>query len=490
MNEQTGGAVAVGSNVRGRGQAPRGPRLLPFLLLFLGTLAGPAGAASPEPNRVALVGGRVLTMAGRTYDPGRVLIEGQSIVAVGGTELDVPPRYRTVDTSGTWVVPGLIDAGTHLGLIEVDLEEQTSDLDDSMDLFTPHLRVVDALNPQSELVRVNRLTGVTTVLVAPAEGNVFSGQAAIVDLDGAAVEEMTVRAAAFLCVNLGTEAVARGKARSRFATRMGLAAEIRGRFIEAGEYRKKWDKYRRLLAKHQDELTRSAAASAVASVPSALTPTAGKVPAAEAAKAEKPEPPDEPARDLKLEVLVQALERKLPVLVRAHREDDIRSAIRLADEFKLKLVLNHGSEAWKAAELLAKKEVPVVVGPINQQPDSFETLAARYDNAELLRRAGVRIAIQSSETHNVRNLPYAAGLAAAHGLPPQEALEAVTAGAARVLGIADRYGTLEKGKIANIAVTEGDPLQPQSKLRKLYIRGRELPLTSRQTELYDKFKGR
>ncbi|TPW01560.1 MAG: amidohydrolase, partial [bacterium] len=157
-----------------------------------------------------------------------------------------------------------------------------------------------------------------------------------------------------------------------------------------------------------------------------------------------------------------------------------------------RMVLRFGAEAWKVADLLAKRGIPVIVGPIGQQPSNFESPGARYDNAALLRKAGVTIAIQTAETHNVRNLPFAAGMAAAHGLTPEEALEAITAGAARVLGIAGRCGTLEKGKVANIAIFEGepdgDPLQPRTKLRQLFIRGKSVPLTSRQTELFEKYR--
>ncbi|MBI3891735.1 MAG: amidohydrolase family protein, partial [Candidatus Wallbacteria bacterium] len=322
-----------------------------------------------------------------------------------------------------------------------------------------------------------------------------SGQAAVVDLAGDSVEEMTVRAPAMLCLNLGLDAVNRGRARSKFGTRMGPVAEIRNAFEKARSYLEKQGKYRRKLEEYKQELAsweasqKTTAAPGPASVP--VGPASLPAKASEPPKKDKrPEAPDEPERDLKMEALGQALERKVPVLVRAHRQDDILAALRIADEFKLKLVLNHGTEAYRVAEQLAKRDVPVLVGPIDQQPETFETLGARYENAELLRRAGVRIAIQSAETHNVRNLPYAAGLAAAHGLPPQEALAAVTIEAAKILGIADRYGSLEKGKIANIAVVEGDPLQPASQLRQLFIRGKSVPLTSRQTELFEKFKGK
>jgi imidazolonepropionase-like amidohydrolase len=283
---------------------------------------------------------------------------------------------------------------------------------------------------------------------------------------------------------------------------MGLAAQVREQFVSAQEYLKKQERYRRALEVYREKLRKAAAATAAATAPlatagSPAATAASKPPSTPAsplatASAEVGEEPEEPARDLRLEALGLALEKKLPVLVRAQREDDIRTALRLADEFKFRLVLRHGAEAWKVADLLAKRNIPVIVGPIGQQPSSFESPGARYDNAALLRKAGVTIAIQTAETHNVRNLPFAAGMAAAHGLTPEEALEAITAGAARVLGIAGRYGTLEKGKVANVAIFEGepdgDPLQPRTKLRQLFIRGKQVPLKSRQTELFEKYR--
>ena len=189
-----------------------------------------------------------------------------------------------------------------------------------------------------------------------------------------------------------------------------------------------------------------------------------------------------------MEALLPALDGTMPVLARAHRVDDILTAVRLADEFHLKLILSHGTEAYKVADLLAARKIPVLVGPITTQPERIETQGAIYDNAARLRRAGVEIAIMSDETLNARMLPYEAGLAVAYGLPWEEAIRAITAAPAAIFGVADRIGSLKPGLEADLVVTDGDPLQPLTRLRHLMIAGRPVPLTSRQTDLYARWR--
>jgi len=178
----------------------------------------------------------------------------------------------------------------------------------------------------------------------------------------------------------------------------------------------------------------------------------------------------------------------MPVFVRAHRVDDILTAVRLAEEFKLRLIISHGTEAYKVADLLAARKIPVVVGPITVQPERIETLGAIYDNAARLSRAGVTIAIQTGETLNARMLPYEASLAVAYGLPWEQAIRALTVNPAGIFGIADRIGSIRPGLDADLIATKGDPLQPLARLRHLMIKGRPVPLTSRQTALYETWR--
>ncbi len=325
------------------------------------------------------------------------------------------------------------------------------DEDEATSPVLPELRALDAYNTESELIPVARLHGITSVFTAPGEGNVFGGTGAIVSLDGDSPRTVTVRADVALVINLGEPPKERyGPRHESPATRMGIAALIRDTFTKARNYEAKHAAY---------------------------------------ARGKKGLPPD---RDLRMEALLPALSGDRPVFVRAHRVDDILTAVRLAEEFDLRLILSHGTEAYKVADLLASRGIPVVLGPVSTQPDRIETLGAIYENAARLQRAGVKIAFQTGastdDALSVRMLPYEAALAVAYGLPWEEAIRGLTINPAEIFGVADRIGSLRPGHQADLIVTEGDPLQPLTRLRHLMIAGRPVPLTSRQTELYESWR--
>ena len=181
----------------------------------------------------------------------------------------------------------------------------------------------------------------------------------------------------------------------------------------------------------------------------------------------------------------------MPVVIAAQTERDIKSAIAFADEMKIKMILSGGIEAYKVADQLRAKSIPVLVGPVLRMPvredDPYD---AAFANAGILHKAGVKIAFQTLDSAHVRDLPYHAGMAAAYGLPKEEALKAVTINPAEIFGVSDRIGSIEQGKIANIIVTTGDPLEIRTQVKHLFINGRQIPLTSRHTELYEKYKSR
>jgi len=414
----------------------------------------------------AFVGARVFTMAGAPVDNGTVIVENGRIREVGAG-LKPPARATVIDAKGQWIFPGLIESYTHLGLAEIDLVQVMRDDEEGTDPVAPQLRALDAYYTESELIPVARLHGITGAFTAPGEGDVFAGEGAVVHLDGATPDQALVKDGAALIVNFGEPPKARyGERRQSPATRMGVAAVVRDAFTKARNYQAKWDEY---------EAKKKAYDAKGSSKPAAGDDKAAG-------------PPGPPDRDLKMEALLPALQGKVPILARAHRVDDILTAVRLADEFKLKLIISHGTEAYKVADLLAAKHIPVVVGPITVQPERVETLGAIYDNAARLNRAGVVIAIQSGETLNARMLPYEAGLAVAYGLPWEQAIRAITINPAEIYGVADRVGSLKPGLDADLIATDGDPLQPLARLRHLMIKGRPVPLTSRQTALYEKWR--
>jgi len=177
-----------------------------------------------------------------------------------------------------------------------------------------------------------------------------------------------------------------------------------------------------------------------------------------------------------------------PVIASAMRKDDILTAIKIADEFGLNMVLLHATDAYKIVEIIREKNIPVLVGPITTQPSSMENLGAIYQNAAILDKAGITIGIITGGAHNVRDLRFQAGIAAQYGLPFLSALRAITINPAEILGINNQFGSIEKNKTANIAIFDGDPLQPLTKVTNVIINGSNISLESFQTKLYERFK--
>jgi imidazolonepropionase-like amidohydrolase len=191
-----------------------------------------------------------------------------------------------------------------------------------------------------------------------------------------------------------------------------------------------------------------------------------------------------------MEAMVPVMRGEMPVIFDVTTADQIRGVLALADTFGLKVVLRGAREAWRLADTLAMRKIPVIVGPTTSAPGAEDPYDMTYANPGVLARAGVKIAFQTSDAANVRNLPYNAALAVAYGLDPDEALRALTINAAEIFGVADRYGSLEPGKVANVIVTTGDPMDVRSVVRNLFIRGQEVPLDDRHTRLYEQFRAR
>ena len=431
-----------------------------------GPSAPPPRELEPEPAPIndkglyAFVGGLVHTMDGQPIERGTIIVE-DGIIREIGADIPPPEEATVIDAEGLWIFPGLIDSRSYLGLSEIDLVGVMRDEDESTDPVLPHLRVMDAFNVESRIIPVTRLHGITSAFIAPGEGNVVGGLGSVVDLAGGKPSSVLVRENVALVVNFGEPPKERYKPRHQSpSTRMGIAAVLRDALVAAENYRSKWLHYRVSKRKYDRGATEGEAKA----------------------------PPARPDRDLRMEALLPVLEGQRPLFARAHRVDDILTAVRIADEFDLKLIISFGTEAYKIAQLLAAKNIPVVVGPVATQPDRIETLGAIYENAALLHRAGVKIALQSNESLDARMLPHDAALAVAYGLPWEEAIRAITVNPAEILGVADEIGRLKTGMRANLIATKGDPLQPLARLRHLMIDGRPIPLTSMQTELYRKWR--
>jgi imidazolonepropionase-like amidohydrolase len=406
-------------------------------LLLLASLVVPA-AAQPT----ALVGGTVHPVSGPTIEDGVVLLQDDTIAAVGPRgDVSIPSDARRVDASGQVVTPGLMDAATATGLVEVSAVGDTRDNAlNTDDAIRAAFRVTDGINPNSVVVPVTRLGGVTTVASTPSGGAV-AGQGAVIDLHGETVGEMLVRDRAALYAAFTPDAAdATGEARG------GLAMRLREAFEDARFYAENTDDYRR-------GATRDLSMSR-----------------------------------LDLQALASVLDGERPLVVRAARASDIDAALRIAEAFGLDLRIEGGEEAWMRAERLAEADVPVIVKALNNLPTEFDRLGTRFDNAARLDSAGVPVVISTFDTHNARTLRLEAGNAVRYGLDRDTALRAVTLAPAKMLGVADTHGSLETGKTANVVVWSGDPFEPLTSVEHVFIGGTEMPDDSRQKRLLRRYE--
>jgi imidazolonepropionase-like amidohydrolase len=414
-----------------------------------------AAAQSVIPNNpgvkgtVAIRNARIVPVTSAPIERGTIVFANGVITAVG-VNVDVPTGATVIDGSGLSVYPGMIDSGSNVGLIEVDAIAATVDTTELGD-FNPNAQAAVAINPHSELIPVTRVNGVTHVVSTP-EGGIISGQSALVQLAGWTPGQMVVKSPAALHIRFP---------RLRSAPLVDVPQEEEAETNRRKNYTKELDRLR--------DVFRDAQAYAKAA----------------GARVRRFD------RDLLLEALVPVVEGRVPVVMHANQARDIRAALAFADEFKLKVILSGAQDASRVLDDLKKRNVPVILGPILSLPqredDPYDIL---FSNAKLLHDNGIRFAIQTADAHNTRNLPYHAASCAAFGLPKEEALKAVTIYPAEIWGVADRLGSLEVGKAANVIVTDGDPLEIRTIVSRVFIAGEEIPMDSRHTLLYRKFANR
>ena len=399
-----------------------------------------ASVAGLSAQVVAIEGGTVHTMVGAPIENGTVIIRDGRIEAVGAG-IAVPAGARRIDASGRVVTPGLFDSGTNLGLVEIEAVEGTVDTraPQQEDLVAAGFRVSDGLNPNSMVIPVTRVAGVTTAMSRPVRWLV-AGVGELVDRPGDTREVMLVRDDAAMFASLG-EAGSRVVGGARGAAVMLLREVLEdARAYAANRERVEGGAYRELSVDRVD-----------------------------------------------LEALQSVLTGEVPLVVEAHRESDIRTVLRLAAEYGIRPIVYGGTEAWAVADQLAAAGVPVIVKVLRNLPESFEALGATYENAARLSRAGVQVAITTGDTFRSFTLRQEAGNAVAHGMDHAEALRAVTLYPARIWGVAEDYGSLEPGKVANLVVWDGDPLELLTPVTNVLIRGQEIPLVSRETLLRDRY---
>ncbi|HXM33369.1 MAG TPA: amidohydrolase family protein [Chthoniobacterales bacterium] len=420
------------------------------VLIFSGFLASSYGSdnipAPPQAKPIALKGATIHPVSGPDIPSGTIVFDRGKITAIGA-DAAVPAGAEVIDATGKHVYPGFISANSVLGLIEIGAARATVDIEET-GAINPNARAVSSINPDSELLPVARSNGILTAHAVP-EGGLVSGQSAVIRMDGWTPEEMTMRSPAAmhlrwpnLAINRNPRAQKSVKDQQKDIDK--AVKQMRDAFQTARAY---WQ-------------ARKSGAPGFKS-------------------------------DLRWEALMPVFDGGLPLFVHAATAAQIEAALAWAKEMQLKIVLVGGNDAWRMAPQLKESGTPVIITLSTSLPRRDDGYDTAFSNAAKLHEAGVRFCMamngRNSEAPHERNLPYEASMAAAFGLPKEEALKAITLYPAQILGVADQLGSLETGKAATLIVTNGDPLDFPTHIEAAYIDGRKIDLTNRQTRLRDKY---
>jgi imidazolonepropionase-like amidohydrolase len=435
-------------------------------VVAVSAIAAPAraqlGAYNPNPGpqgTFAIRGGHIVTVSGADVPNGTVIISGGKITAVGAN-VAVPSGAKLIDATGLMVYPGMIETGSSVGLSEIP-QGAASTVDISeVGSFNPNAQAFFGIDPHSAHVGVARVVGITTVVSRPT-GGIISGQAALINLAGDTPPKMAVEPRIAMVIELPRSGFGgRGFARAA-ALQQGAPADA--------------NRVRQAQLDSLRDLLRDAAAYEKAQNAYAKDKTLPR-----------------PAHDVVLASLIPALDGKMPVVFPAERANDIRDAVSFAEEMHLKPIILGGSDAPAVAPFLKQHNVPVIVTAVMSLPSrEDDPYDVNYSIPAKLAAAGVTFAISTGNPGSeIRTLPYNAGMAAAHGLSKTDALKSVTLWPAQIIGVGDRMGSIDVGKMANIVVTTGDLLEAKTDTKYLFIDGREVPLDNKHTQLNAEFKDR
>ena len=411
--------------------------------LVTATLIAATNPATSVAQSLVIRGTTVHTLAGPTIPGGMIVVEDGRITAVG-IDVTIPSGAPVLDAPGLHVYPGFFDALTQLGLTEIgsiDVTDDTGELGE----FNPHLLGYTAVHAPSEHIPTARANGITHAVTAPdARASSVGGQASVIHLNGWTVEEMLVSPSVGFIFDWPT-----------------IPAFGQQSFREA---REAYDGQVQRLERWLEDARRYDTAV-----------QAGQ----------------EVARDLKLEAFSKLTRQELPLLINVNQERYIRDAIEFADSEDIRVVILGGRQAWKLPEELATQGIPVILGQTQALPSGpDERYDEQYAAPAVLYEAGVQFAFATFSSSDSRTLPFQAGNAVPYGLPLEEALKAITIRAAEIYGLADQFGTIEAGKVANLILTDGDPLEYTTQIRHIVIEGQEVDLANRHLDLYETYRGR
>jgi imidazolonepropionase-like amidohydrolase len=444
-----------------------------LLIFLIFSVAAPAGLLAqapmvditPPPGVIAITGGKVLTVSHGTIENGVVLLEGGKITAVGtAASVKVPKGATVVNAKGMTVYPGLIDAETRIGLSEIASDRMTNDTVEPSEEIFPQMHVYDAFHSESEHIPITRFNGITNAIVAPAETDTIPGQDSFIQLAGRDRDSMLMVKDVALAMNFGEAPKRGGRGEAGGAgggrypsTRMGEISQMRQALLDAQEY----------MARR---------GRPAASEETAAAPAGGRGGAAAGGNF-----------NLRNEALIPYLKGEKPVVLGAYDGHDVETAMAFAQEFHLKVILSHVTRAQDVLDKIASYHVPVIVGPIYDLPTANERYDAVYSVPGELQKRGVKVILASYNVSNSRNLPYSAGFAVAYGMPYDEAMKSITLNPAEAFGLGDKLGSLDVGKIANVVIADGDPLDVRTSVKQVYINGVAIPMESRQTKLRDEY---
>ncbi len=394
-------------------------------------------------------GGTIIT-PDKVIKEGSVLIDEGKIAQVG-KDIAVPAGAKVVEAGGKFIIPGMIDAHCHTGVFADGVGWEKSDGNEMTDPITPHLRAIDAVHPDDMAFKDLREAGVTTINTGPGSANVIGGQTVVIKTCGKTVDEMLVCAPVAMKMALGENPKrVYGEQKKTPSTRMGNAGVLREWLMKAQDYQDKRERYEQQLTDYK----------------------------ANRGNGKEPEPPE---RDLRLQALGRVLKREIPAHVHAHRADDMLTALRIAAEFNFRVIFIHATEGYKVAGILAKEGIPCVVGPILFSRTKYELRGMNPKNPAILSEAGVKVAIQTDQMSAVKYILFDAALAVREGMDEQEAIRAITIYPAEILGIANRVGSLEEEKDADVVIMSGPPLDVKdSRVERVFIAGKQV--YNRETE--------